>query len=277
MSDYVHQISEEESARIARFLRMLAIGTVLFVLVIVVLFMTADNWLKLISSESERRFVEPYIEWSHEALLRQADPEIQDYVVSLATELLSLVDDNQPIQIQVIKGNTINAFATLGGYIFVFEGLIAAVDDENSLAMVLGHEIAHVQHRDPLQSTGRGMLIKLAISTLTGSGIDPNSIDSSSEVLLNQYSREQELSADELALSLLHEKYGHVGGATRFFEMLEQHEAVDGESSRLMEFLSTHPDTGARIAKLRTMSAENGWTSGGRIPYPDTVLTALAH
>ena len=58
MSEYVHQISDEETVRIERFLRMLAIGTGLFVLLIIALFVTADSWLKLISPESEQRFID---------------------------------------------------------------------------------------------------------------------------------------------------------------------------------------------------------------------------
>ena len=270
MSEYVHEISDEESAKIERFLRLLAIGTGLFILLIVGLFLTADSWLKLISPESERRFIEPYIEWSRGTLLIEADTELQDYVESLTNELFSLVDDDQEIRVEVIRGDTLNAFATLGGYIFVFEGLVDAVDNENALAMVLAHEIAHVHHRDPLLSTGRAMLIQLAISTLSGSGIDPNSVDSSSDLLLNQYSREQELLADEFALTLLQRKYGHVGGATTLFEL------IDDDLPESIEFLSTHPDTRARIEQIEALTQENDWNTDDLKPYPAPVRSALA-
>ncbi|MDJ0709591.1 MAG: M48 family metallopeptidase [Woeseiaceae bacterium] len=270
MSEYVHKISEEETERIRRFLHGLAVGVVVFVLLVVALFVTADSWLKLISPESERRFIEPYIEWSRGKLLVQADDELQDYVASLTNEIYSLLGDEQELRVQVIEGDTLNAFATLGGYIFVFEGLIDAVDNENALAMMLAHEIAHVHHRDPLLSTGRAMLIQLAISTLSGSSIDPNSVDSSSDVLLNQYSRDQELMADELALTLLQRRYGHVGGATTLFELIED------DSPESIEFLSTHPDTGARIDKIETLTTEKGWDTDSPTPYPDAVRAALA-
>jgi predicted Zn-dependent protease len=271
MSEYVHQISEKETEQIARFLRGLAIGVILFALLVIVLFVTADSWLKLISPESERRFIEPYIEWSRGKLLVQADAELQSYVESLANEMYALAESDQPIRVEVIKGNTVNAFATLGGYVFVFEGIIDAVDNENALAMVLAHEIAHVHHRDPLLSTGRAMLIQLAISTLSGTNIDPNSIDTSSDVLLNQYNREQELAADEFALTLLQRKYGHVGGATGLFEL------IDDMSSETIEFLSSHPDTVARIDRIKTLSAERGWRTGDSAPYPDAVRDALSN
>jgi predicted Zn-dependent protease len=276
MSEYVHQVSEDEAARIAKFLRLLAIATVSFVILIIVLFITAERWLKLISPEAEHRFVKPYIEWSQETLLRPADPVLQGYVASLATELFSFTEDAQPIRVHVIRGETLNAFATLGGYIFVFEGLVDAVGDENSLAMVLGHELAHVHHRDALLSTGRGMLIQLAISMLTGSGIDPGTLEASPDILLNHYSREQESDADAVALMLLQQKYGHVGGATRLFEILEDQEWPYDEPDELTEWFATHPDTTARISAIKALSAKNGWNSGETTSYPEAVRAVLA-
>ena len=74
----------------------------------------------------------------------------------------------------------VNAFATLGGHIVVYPGLLEAVPDENALAMVLAHEIAHVRHRHPIVGLSRS-------------------------------------AADATALETLARAYGHVGGADRFF------------------------------------------------------------
>jgi Zn-dependent protease with chaperone function len=196
-------------------------------------------------------------------------------VDDIAQEINAGLDNNWDadfeLRVYVIESDLINAFATLGGYIFVFDGLLDAVDDENSLAMVLGHEVAHVHHRDPLLGTGRGMLIQLAISALSGNGMDPTAANVSSEVILMSYSREQELAADELALQLLHDRYGHVGGATRLFDIIND----DTESYELEELLSTHPDTDARIERVEALTAENGWTISQSVPYPDEVRSAL--
>jgi len=275
MTEYVHRIDADEHARIARFLRAFAIGVVLFVLLMIALFVTADRWLRLISIESERRFIEPYVSLLVESEWIDSDPVLQSYVNDIVQEINAGLDNNWDddfeLRVYVIDSDLINAFATLGGYIFVFDGLLEAVDDENSLAMALGHEVAHVHHRDPLLGTGRGMLIQLAISALSGNGMDPTAANVSSEVILMSYSREQELAADELALQLLHKRYGHVGGATRLFDIIND----DAESSELEEFLSTHPDTDARIERLQALTAENGWTISQSVPYPDEVRSAL--
>lgn len=276
MTGYVHKVDDSESAKIAQFLRWLAIGIVLFVVLIIVLFVTADRWLRLISVESERRFIEPYLSLLTDSELIDGDPALQTYVSELAGDLHALISEERDeafeLRVFVIEGDTVNAFATLGGYIFIFDGLIDAVETENSLAMVLGHEIAHVHHRDPLLGTGRGILIQLAISTLSGNGIDPNAVNMSSDVILNSYSREQELAADELALRLVQQRYGHIGGATRLFDIIGD----DVEDSEFAEFLSTHPDTSARIDAIEALAKGNGWAAGDPDPYPEAVQSVLA-
>ena len=60
----------------------------------------------------------------------------------------------------------VNAFATLGGHIVVYQGLLEAVPDENALAMVLAHEIAHVRHRHPIVGLSRSAALGFALMLL---------------------------------------------------------------------------------------------------------------
>ena len=278
MAEYVHEVSADEQAKIASFVRWFAIGTVAFILGVILLFFTADSWLRLISIESERQFIEPYIELALENDFIDGDPVLQDYIseltLSIYDELEHEWDDSFELRVYVIESEQINAFATLGGHIFVFDGLMKALDDENSLAMVLAHEVAHVHNRDPLLGAGRGLLIQMAIAALSGNSIDPSAINVGSEVVLTSYSREQESAADELALELLHKRYGHVGGATNLFEMIDV-DLDDEELEEFFEFLSTHPDTDDRIERLHALAEERGWTERDPVPYPDDVKSVL--
>jgi len=278
MSDYVHQVDAAERERIARFARWFAVATVGFVLAIILLFVTADRWLRLISIQSERQFIEPYIELMLENEIIDGDPALQDYVRDLAHSLNDGLDNDWgedfELRVYVIDSDLVNAFATLGGYIFVFDGLIKAVEDENSLAMVLAHEVAHVHNRDPLLGAGRGLLIQITVSALSGNSPDPSTLSVGSEVLLTSYSRGQETAADELALGLLHDRYGHVGGATTLFELIDD-DVGDEDLAKFAEFLSTHPETGARIERLKALMEERGWTERASVPYPDSVRSVL--
>jgi predicted Zn-dependent protease len=276
MSDYVHKVSDEESARIQRFLYVIATGTIATVALIILAFATAQYWVKLVSHEGERRFIRPHVNWVTEHLLDASDPALQAYVDRLGQELAAGMDLPADLKIEffVIEGSTVNAFTTLGGYIFVFDGLVQELEDENSLAMVLAHEIAHAANRDPLSGASRGILLQIMISSVTGSGgVDPAKVgEIGTDIVLGVYSRDQEDTADRLAVSALQRQYGHVGGATRLFEALQGAYGDD----EIPEILSSHPDIADRIEAIVAFAAEQGWNSGSTSPYPSDVQVALS-
>jgi len=276
MNDYVHEVGSEEAARIHRFAYGVAIGTAVVVVLIVIAIGTAQYWVKLISHEGERQFISPHVKWVNEHLLDESDPALQAYVDRLGQEIAAGMDLPADLRIDffVIEGSTVNAFTTLGGYIFVFDGLVQELDDENSLAMVLAHEIAHAANRDPLSGVSRGILLQIMINSSTGSGgIDPSAASEfGSNVMLSAYSREQEETADRLAVAALQRQYGHVGGATRLFEALQANYGDD----EVPQILSSHPDIDDRIAAITACAREQGWSSEPTRPYPSDVQMALS-
>jgi len=276
MTDYVHRVSADEATRIRHFLYGVAIGSVLFVLLVIALVAAAPMWVQLISHESERRFVAPHVQWIEAHLLERSKPVLQSYVGDLGAELAAGMDAPPELQLRfiVVDSTTVNAFTTLGGYVFVMEGLLQEMEDENSLAMVLAHEIAHAVNRDPLTSASRGLLLQVMVSSLRGNGgIDPSlSADRGLDLMLNAYSREQEAAADRLALEAINHYYGHVGGATQAFEALR---ATHGDEE-MPEILSSHPDIAGRIATLTALAREQGWDAGTTFPYPRDVRAALS-
>jgi predicted Zn-dependent protease len=276
MNDYVHKVSDEEAARIQRFVYGAAIVTVACVVLIILAIVTAQYWVKLISNESERRFVRPHVNWVNEHLLDASDPALQAYIDRLGRELAAGMDLPAGLQIDffVIEGSTVNAFTTLGGYIFVFDGLLQELEDENSLAMVLAHEIAHAANRDPLSGASRGILLQILISSASGSsGIDTTGAgELGSEIMLSAYSREQEETADRTAVVALQQRFGHVGGATRLFEALQARYSDD----EVPEILSSHPDIDDRIGAITAFASQQGWRSETTSPYPAEVQAALS-
>lgn len=276
MNDYVHEVSDEETAQIRRFLYGVAVVTVICVLLIIIAIVTAQYWVKLISHDSERRFITPHVNFVNKHLLDGSDPALQAYVERLGGDIAAGMDLPADLELEffVIEGSTVNAFTTLGGYIFVFDGLLLELEDENSLAMVLAHEIAHAASRDPLSAASRGILIQIMISSATGnSGIDPSmTSELGSDLMLSAYSREQEETADRLAVTALQRQYGHVGGANRLFEALR----VNYGDEEVLEILSSHPDIGDRIAAIEAFASEQGWSSEATSPYPPDVQMALS-
>lgn len=158
---------------------------------------------------------------------------------------------------------TVNAYATLGGHITVFRGLIARVDSENALAAVLAHEIAHVYHRHPATAAGRGIAIGLALSALStaiGNSVAERIMGTTSMGVLMSYSREQETVADDAALKAVAAVYGHLGGAADLFETLKKaHPNAEGG----FEIFRSHPFSERRIEHVREFAARNGVPESG--------------
>jgi hypothetical protein len=99
--DYVHQISEAESGRIKRFLYIILAATIAFVALVVAAIVTADTWLLLISTESEKRFIDPYIELAEGNLLQSGEADLQVYVDRISRDLVAQMEIPKDVQLSV--------------------------------------------------------------------------------------------------------------------------------------------------------------------------------
>lgn len=170
------------------------------------------------------------------------------------------------VVLREIEAREPNAFATLGGRVYVTTGLLDMPLSENALAMALAHEIAHIRARHVISSLSRGLLMSLTMNALFGaqeSSIASSMIGQAGVTTELTFSRSDEEEADRLALKTLYNCYGHIADATAFFE------AVAAENGLAVEFLSTHPDLRKRVEAIGKRAKENGWPTQGEItPSP---------
>ena len=197
------------------------------------------------------------------------DKRREQYLQSLGQRLSAAMDlpEGMRITVHYSSDKTVNAMATLGGNIIVFQGLIDTVDSENALAMVLAHEIAHIRHRHPIIAMGRGFTVMLALSALSGigDGLMQQWIGSMGMLPVLAFNREQEEVADADALQALVRVYGHASGATAFFE----HVANQSGLPEPPALLNTHPDTGDRIDRIRRFETAHATTGAADLePLP---------
>lgn len=186
----------------------------------------------------------------------EAGRYIADLTASLAAA--SELPEGMTITAHYEDSDIVNAYATLGGNIVIYRGLMEKMPSENALAMVIAHEIAHIKHRDPITSLSRGVLVQLVLAAIAGGGDAGFAIGKSGMLTMLSFNREMEEDADEQAMRTLNAYYGHVGGAAELFEILR-----DSDDADPPEFFSTHPHDANRMEHLQALALDKGWTTRG--------------
>ncbi|MDZ8224710.1 M48 family metallopeptidase [Nostoc sp. ChiVER01] len=173
------------------------------------------------------------------------NPEVNRYVEQVGRRLAANSDrPDLPYTFQVVQDESINAFATLGGYVYVHTGLLKTADNEAELASVLAHEIGHIGGKHVVKQMQQKALES---GLLTAAGLDRNTAVQIGVQLARDLprSRSNEFEADQRGLRTL-TRTGYAQSAMVSFmqKLLKQ-----GGSAPT--FLSTHPGTSDRIDALR--------------------------
>jgi predicted Zn-dependent protease len=157
----------------------------------------------------------------------------------------------------------INAYATLGGRIRVYSGLLDQLQSEDELAALLAHEIAHVRHRHVAASLGRGLAVALVLGVVSadaGAAAAQSTLGQAASLAMLSYSREQEAQADADALRAVVALYGHAGGVTALFHRLRD---AAGDGGPEWTVLRSHPLTDARLAAIEAETTRQAWPASG--------------
>jgi len=174
--------------------------------------------------------------------------EAQRAAQTLLDQLSAKLPDNHlEYTLYIVNSEEVNALALPGGHIILLSGLLSEIESENELAMVLGHELGHYANHDHLRGLGRGIVFMVAATVLFGtdSGVT-NMVSSALSTVEMKFSRTQESAADLFALDLLNKQYGHVAGATDFFERIEKKRDLP----RFIAMFLTHPMGQKRVDSL---------------------------
>ena len=192
------------------------------------------------------------------------DPEIVNYVKGVAEKIFVSADKDRPgvkWQVFVIDDpKQVNAFATPGGYLYVYTGLLMAADNEAQLAGVWGHESGHVVARHSAQQMVNEMGLQTVIEVALGQ--NPNQLAQLASTLaakgaLLAYSREDETQADEYGARYSAQAGYDPHGIIQFFEKLK---AMEGNQPAFAKYLSDHPATADRITHLQQYIKDKGLT-----------------
>ena len=163
--------------------------------------------------------------------------------------------ENYAWEYNLVKDNSVNAFAMPGGKVVIFTGLLPVTQSEEALAVVIGHEIAHViaQHSSERLSQqialqyggaiaggllGNTQAMQQLGNTVFGLGAQFG--------VMMPYARKQEYEADEIGLIIMAMAGYNPQTAIPFWTRM----AESGGGAQVPEFLSTHPTDSKRIANI---------------------------
>ena len=155
--------------------------------------------------------------------------------------------------VKVIPSEQANAFCLPGGKMAVYTGLFPVAQNEDALAVVMGHEIAHALLRHGAQRMSQQKLGQLGEMAGAMSGMDPQQQQMVRAAMgygyLLPYARKHETEADEVGLMLAAAACYDPRAAVPLWERMGQ--ASGGQAPP--EFASTHPNPGTRIANLQAL------------------------
>jgi len=199
------------------------------------------------------------------------DLVVVSYVRGVADKVIALGRRDRPEvswQVNVIDDpKTVNAFATPGGYVYVYTGLLLAADNEAELAGVMAHETGHVVARH----SARQMVDAYGIEAITNLALGKNpgllgslvaAVGGKGFMLAN--SRSDETEADEYgaryAAAAGYDPHGLVG----FFAKLRQQE---GNSPRFLASTARVPSAARQVTLMSFLH--------NRAPEPSTHVHGL--
>jgi predicted Zn-dependent protease len=192
------------------------------------------------------------------------EPKLQAYVSEVVRRLVRAGNPRSfEYVVKIVDIAEENAFATVGGHVYITRGMLAQLNSETELAGVLAHEISHISHRHVAKQQTRALgyqilgLGAIALGATLGNpdnnlGQAPLGVSAALATIMSSYSQAAELEADESGLLIMAQAGYDPRGLVAFLRSLRTRERLTGLGYHGL--LATHPETAERIAKAETMA-----------------------
>jgi predicted Zn-dependent protease len=223
---------------------------------------TGRSQLILISADDEMRMGVSAFEEIKKQQPISKDSAALARVQKVGTRIAPVVGRDLPgarWEFVVFESDQVNAFALPGGKVGVYTGLLKLADNDNELAAVIAHEIAHVSARHGAERTSQQMG-----AALLGTGVSIASNDSryrdqirlayglAATGTILKYSRDHESEADRIGLLYMARAGYDPQGALSFWRKM----AARNQGPKPIEWLSTHPSDQTRIQRIQNWLPE---------------------
>lgn len=170
---------------------------------------------------------------------------------SFANELN--LKNTKKLKFTVVNSEMVNAFALPDGNIVVFSGILDAMKDYDELVGLIGHEVAHVNHRHSMKMVCRNLSGYIFVSAILGdaNGVMATIGDNVNNLQSLSFSRNFEHEADVEGFEIIALNKVNPKGMSNLFKRLQDEEVVT-----IPEFLSSHPVTTERITDINELIKE---------------------
>ncbi|MEY2854362.1 MAG: hypothetical protein RL030_1494, partial [Pseudomonadota bacterium] len=215
------------------------------------------------------------------------DQAVQDYVNAVGQRVARASDQpDLAWKFTVVDDESINAFTTGGGYVYVFRGLLAYLNSEAELAAVLGHELAHVTANHPARAQTRSVLaqvLAMGAAIATGSGAVAEMANIGAGAYVQGYGREAEMEADRIGMKYLVRAGYDPKAMGRVFATFQAQESFEVASARAESrepnvyhgVFSSHPAPDDRTVQAARTAAQVADPAGGYVDNRNTYMQAV--
>ncbi len=188
------------------------------------------------------------------------DPRYTSRVNRVALKVLRAAGENPAAwEVVTFDDKSLNAFALPGNKIGIYTGILDVMENDDQIAVVMGHEVAHVKLNHSGQRYGQSAATQFGLSA-AGAILDSRSPQNSQAIqqalgvgaqvgFLLPFSRSHESEADRVGLRYMPSAGYDPREAVRFWTKMAQAKSQAGAAPP--EFLSTHPADSTRIASLK--------------------------
>jgi len=208
----------------------------------------------MISTEKEIAMGKQYASEIDRSARIVSDPVINEYINRVAQNVARNSDLTIPLTVKILDSPEINAFALPGGFLYVNSGLIIAADEEDQIAGVMAHEIAHVAARHWASQMTKMTILQYATIPLIFVPMSypvylgvANAMNYGIPVAFMKFNRSSEAEADYLGLQYMYKAGYDPSAYPAFFgKVMEEERRSPGS---MPSVFADHPPTPDRIIK----------------------------
>ncbi len=215
------------------------------------------------------------------------DLELQEYVQRIGEKVAKAsARPELEWKFTIVDTDDVNAFATMGGYVYISRGILPYMQNEAQLAAVLGHEVGHIAShhlQDRQKKSTVASIASAATAIFTGVPALGDLTNMAGQAIVSGYGREAELEADRLGAEYLSKTGYDPEAMIDVISTLKDQDLFERERARLEHrqprlyhgVFASHPDNDTRLRQAVAAAGRVGSQATGNADNAEEFLKAI--